>query len=276
MFTQIGRSRVVLAALAVAGAALLPGLALACPKSSMPTPLLPHAHAAVAQERELLIVTLGSSSTQGWRASDPAHTYPAVLQAELNASLPGAHVAVINRGIGGEDAPEELARLVPDVIAIRPQLVVWQVGANGAMRGNDPSVFEKQVTEGVEAMHEAGIDVILMDNQRSPHVMAAPQHGQMEAALAEVAEKTGASLFARSKLMDEWKDEGAPYAQFIADDGVHQNDMGYACVAQALAATVTDSLKKPVIMADLGGRASYFMPHLVAKPANAPASGGAR
>ena len=71
-------------------------------------------------------------------ASDSAHTYPAILQTALNKALPGAHFAVINRGIGGQDAPEELARLDSDAIAVHPQLVIWQVGANGAMRHADP------------------------------------------------------------------------------------------------------------------------------------------
>ena len=53
------------------------------------------------------------------------------------------HIAVLNRGIGGQDAPEELARLQADVIAVRPQLVIWQVGANGAMRNADPAEFRR-------------------------------------------------------------------------------------------------------------------------------------
>ena len=190
-------------------AALWCAPALACPSATMPAPALPRARLALAQGQELVVVTLGSSSTQGWMASDSAHTYPAVLQAELDAALPRAHVAVINRGIGGQDAPEEVARLMPDVVAIRPQLVIWQVGANGAMRGNDPAAFEAEVTEGVAALHAAGADVILMDNQRSPRILAAPEHAVIEAALAEAAASGGASLFARSRLMDQWQAEGA-------------------------------------------------------------------
>ena len=101
-------------------------------------------------------------------ASDPAHSYPAVLQQALSAGLPEAHIAVINRGIGGQDAAEELARLDADVLAVRPQLVIWQVGANGALRNVDPAVFRAMVTTGVRRLQAAGADVILMDNQQSP------------------------------------------------------------------------------------------------------------
>src|SRR5271167_2543280 len=134
-----------------------------CPTDPAMDPLhLPHLRAAIEGRTEGLIVALGSSSTEGVMASDRAHSYPAVLQSTLNKALPGAHFAVLNRGIGGQDAPEELARLDTDVIAVRPQLVIWQVGANGAMRHADPAVFHRTVEEGVNRLIAAGIDVILM------------------------------------------------------------------------------------------------------------------
>ena len=123
------------------------------------------------------------------------HTYPAILQAELNKALSGGHVAVINRGVGGQDAPEELARLDTDVIALRPQLAIWQVGANGAMRHDEPSVFHRLVRQGVDRLLRAGIDVILVDNQRSPRIQAAVEHIVLEQSLPEVASETGVDLF---------------------------------------------------------------------------------
>ena len=186
---------------------------------------LPHLQAAVAARTEGVIVALGSSSTEGVMASDSAHTYPAVLQATLNKAMHAAHFAVINRGIGGQDAPEELARLDTDAIALHPHLVIWQVGANGAMRHADPTVFHDRVSEGVHRLLKAGIDVILMDNQRAPRLLAAVQHIILEDSLGQVAEETGANLFSRSHLMDAWSDEGAKPGLFIASDGLHHNDL---------------------------------------------------
>ena len=68
--------------------------------------------------------------------------------------MPRLHIAVLNRGIGGQDAPEELARLQADVIAARPQLVIWQVGANGALRSTDPTQFRRLITEGVASYRQ--------------------------------------------------------------------------------------------------------------------------
>jgi lysophospholipase L1-like esterase len=197
---------------------------------------------ALAAGQEVTIVAFGSSSTEGSHASDMHHTYPAILQDELEAAIPGAHVAVINRGVGGQDAPEMMLRIDADVIEARPTLVIWQVGANGAMRGNDPASFQKAVDEGVRRIEQSGADVILMDNQRSPAVLASPQHAQIDQALADVARRDDARLFARGRLMELWQDAGHPYAEFLADDGIHHNDLGYACVAKALATSMVEGL----------------------------------
>lgn len=217
--------------------------AIPCPAAPrMPMPSLSHLQAALAAGEEGVIVALGSSSTSGAMASDPAHEYPAVLQAALTQALPHAHIAVLNRGIGGQDAPEELARLQADAIAIRPQLVIWQVGVNGALHHIDPDEFRSLVREGVSRLQEAGIDVILMDSQRSPRVIAAPEHAALDKALAAIAKETGAGLFSREALMRAWSEEGAASVDFVATDGLHHNDRGYACIARALGETILSGL----------------------------------
>jgi lysophospholipase L1-like esterase len=218
-----------------------------CPKAGdMPVPLLPHTRAALATNQPLVAVALGSSSTRGWMATNIAHSYPALLQRELNDALPKADFAFINRGVGGQDAPEELARMDSDVIAIRPQLVIWQVGANGAVHDESPLVFKALVEVGIEKLKTAGADVILMDNQRSPRIMASPEHNVMDEALADVAKESGVNLFSRGTLMDHWAAEGAPYEDFIAVDGFHMNNRGYACLAQAMADVISTALKQPI------------------------------
>jgi len=215
-----------------------------CP-AEPPAPALhlPHLRAALQRGTEAVVVALGSSSTKGAMASDPAHSYPAELQADLEHALPRMQVAVLNRGIGGQDAPEELARLQADAIAVRPQLVIWQVGANAALHNADPAEFRRMVSLGVSRLQQAGIDVILMDNQRSPRIDATPEHAVLDTVLARVAAATGTGLFSRASLMTAWDREGAPARTFIAADGLHQNDRGYACVASALADAILDRLR---------------------------------
>jgi len=235
----------VLSALVVAAAArAAPGTT--CPADPpLPRLSMPHLRAALQSDHEGLIVALGSSSTEGLAASGSARTYPAVLQAELSAELPHWHVAVLNRGIGGQDAPEELARMEADVIAVRPQLVIWQVGANAALHHVDASVFRAELMDGVRRLKQAGIDVILMDNQRTPRILATAGDDAIDRALAQAAREAGVNLFSRSRLMDAWASEGAGPAAFTASDMLHHNDRGYLCLGRALAHSVAASLAPP-------------------------------
>lgn len=242
------------AALLLAAASLPPAAARAalpdavipgCPAAKVPPLALPRLKEAVAANKEVTIVALGSSSTEGVRSSDIAHSYPAVLQAALTAALTRSHVAVLNRGVGGQDVTEQLPRLERDVLDARPTVVIWQVGANGAMRHMSPDLFRRLLANGVQRLRDAHIDVILMDNQRATQVMASPEHAKFGQAMADVAVATGAGLFGRGALMDQWREGGQPYSMFMSDDGVHHNDLGYSCVARALAAAILEGLGPP-------------------------------
>ena len=221
-----------------------------CPSNKVPPLVLPRVKDAIANNREVTVVALGSSSTAGWHATDIAHSYPAILQSTLNAALPNAHFAVLNRGVGGQDVAEMLPRLERDVLGVRPTLVIWQVGANGAMRRMAPDLFKRQLISGVQRLREAKVDVILMDNQRAPAILASPDHIRIDQAMADVAAAAGAGLFGRGALMDQWRVSGYPYERFVSDDGVHHNDFGYRCVAGALAASILEGLGQPALSSE--------------------------
>lgn len=219
----------------------LPVQAATCPAMPADAQPLPLFRDALRDGQPATIVALGSSSTQGAGASGEAASYPSRLQAALRALFPTAPLRVVNRGVGGEDAAEMLARLDVDVLAERPALVVWQVGGNGALRGLDPERFRELVRAGIRRIRAAGADVLLMDNQRAPRIAAAPAAPRFEAALAEVAAEERVGLFRRGWLMDRWAAAGVPPAALLIEDGLHHNDRGYACLADALAGTLAAS-----------------------------------
>jgi acyl-CoA thioesterase-1 len=230
--------------------ALLPvcgGLAAAspaCPPVAVPPIVAPGFAAAVARGGELRIVAIGSSSTAGAGASLPWRAYPGRLEAQLRAALPGSAVTVMNRGAGGEDAAHMLGRLERDAISERPDLVIWQVGANAALRSMDRASFSRFVREGLLRLRLAGIDVVLMDNQRAPRIAARPGHQAYDAMLAEAAASVpGVSLFSRGAAMDAWAAAGVPNDALLISDGLHHNDRGYACIAEALSAALTEGLR---------------------------------
>lgn len=239
----------------VARAAALPaeaadGAAVACPVVPVQPLVLPGFRAALRDGlRPVTIVALGSSSTSGAGASVPAQAYPARLEAALRAARPGLALRVVNRGVGGQDAPAMAARIEAEVLPERPDLVIWQAGANGALRRADPERFRAAVATGLARLREAGAEVVLMDNQRAPRIAAAPGHERFDAALAGFAGQDGVTLFSRGRLMDAWAAAGTPVGAMLVPDGLHHNDRGYACLAEALAASILEGLRSaaPVV-----------------------------
>jgi acyl-CoA thioesterase-1 len=184
----------------------------------------------------LTIVAMGSSSTLGVGASSPAFSYPSRLEQELRQQFPGVEIRVVNHGIGGQDVPEELTRLGRDVIAEHPDLVVWQVGTNAVLRRDDLSADEQLISRGVTLMKENGIDIVLMDLQYAPRVLARPASAEMERLISDLATRNQIGLFHRFEIMKEWDrtQQLAPAAS-VGPDGLHMTDTGYACLANQLA-----------------------------------------
>jgi acyl-CoA thioesterase I len=186
--------------------------------------------------KPVTIVAMGSSSTQGVGASAPAMSYPSRLEQGLKDQFPDIEMRVINHGVGGQDVGEELARLDRDVIAEHPDLVIWQVGTNAALRRDDLAADEQLIRRGVAAIREQGIDVVLMDLQYAPRVLERRASAEMERIIAEIAHRTHVGLFRRFEIMEEWDHthQLAP-AAMIGPDGLHMTDASYACLAGQLA-----------------------------------------
>jgi lysophospholipase L1-like esterase len=235
-------------------AALLPGSGGAepappCPAATVRTFAVPATQEALLAGRPITIVAFGSSSTEGAGASSASATYPARLQARLRAMLPGAEVTVLNRGRGGEEVSEMLARLEREVLADAPTLVLWQAGANAVLRGMPPERFRAAMTSGLARIRATGADVVLIDNQRAPRILANPMHSVFTAVMADLAAAERVPLFSRTALMREWEAAGAPPAEFLVEDGLHHNDRGYDCLAAAIAGSAVASLHAPAMVA---------------------------
>ena len=184
----------------------------------------------------LTIVAIGSSSTFGAGASDPKMAYPSRLKRMLAAELPGTRIRVMNRGVNGEVVADMLARWDRDVTALEPDLVIWQVGANAALRATALGNYEDRLRDGIARTRAIGADMILMDPQYAPNVLARPIAPLVLAATDRVARETGVGLFRRFQIMQHWVEGGVLTFPVLLDaDQIHLNDRGYACVAAALA-----------------------------------------
>ncbi|MCW5732828.1 MAG: SGNH/GDSL hydrolase family protein [Enhydrobacter sp.] len=200
------------------------------------------ARAAVAEERQLRIVAMGSSSTQGYGASNPKYSYPAQLQIKLDAALPGVDVHVYNRGVGGQDASEMVDRMRADVKPEQAHLVVWQVGTNSAIRRDPLPKFAEKLRAGIDIGRSLGANFVLMNLQYVPAVVALPDEEDYARVMAEVAREKGAGLFRRFEIMRSWYNDGMPYAQFVTNDGLHLNDFGQKCIGKLLSMSILEAI----------------------------------
>lgn len=192
--------------------------------------------ARVQTGKPLTIVAMGSSSTKGVGASTTALSYPSRLEQELKDRFPRVEIRVVNHGVGGQDVPEELARIDRDVLAEHPDLVIWQVGTNAALRRDDLSADEQMIRRGIATMTEHGIDVLMMDLQYAPRVVARPASAEMERLIAEIASYAHIGLFRRFEIMREWdRTQQLAPAAMIGPDGLHMTDASYGCLANQLA-----------------------------------------
>jgi lysophospholipase L1-like esterase len=197
---------------------------------------LPDVARAIREGRALTIVAIGSSSTEGLGASDPAHAYPARLADELRRRGPRLAVTMLNKGISGEAVSQMVSRFERDVLAHRPQLVIWQTGSQHALGAGDVESYTVGLREGIGRLKAAGLDVVLMDPQFAPRVLAHPVHARVVDAIGAAGRDLKVAVFRRFALMRHWVSSGQyKMDALVTDDGLHLTDVGYGCVARGLA-----------------------------------------
>jgi lysophospholipase L1-like esterase len=194
---------------------------------------------AIRSGKPLIIVAVGSSSTEGIGASDPAHAYPALLGGELRQRWPQAAVTVINKGVRGEIASEMLARFDRDVLSHHPQLVIWQTGSNHALRRESIEGYADTIRLGISRLRAASADVVLMDPQFAPRVLARPKHLMVVDSIGAVGNDMKVAVFRRYAVMRHWVSSGQfKLEDIVTRDGLHLNDVSYRCIARLLAGSV--------------------------------------
>ena len=196
---------------------------------------LPNTAGAIGSGKALVIVAIGSSSTRGVGASDPAHTYPALLTEDLRRRWPQLAVTVVNKGVSGEIASQMLARFEGDVLPYHPQLIIWQTGTNHTLRTGDIGGYIDTVREGISRLKATRADVILMNPQFAPRVIARPTHPFIVDSISAVAHDMNVAVFRRFAVMRHLISSGQfKMEDIISSDGLHMNDVSYNCIARLL------------------------------------------
>jgi lysophospholipase L1-like esterase len=204
----------------------------------------------LAADQAVKIVAIGSSSTAGAGATSPEATYPSRLEVELTKDFPGRDISVLNRGVNGEEAADMLARFDTSVIAERPDLVIWQVGTNWVLRDQPLDPKAMVLHEGLARLKAIGADVVLIDPQFAPKVIAKADAESMVAQIAATAAEAHVDLFRRFALMKRWHEaEHLSFEAFVSPDGLHMNDWSYSCLAKWLGTAIDEAVNRPIATA---------------------------
>jgi lysophospholipase L1-like esterase len=211
---------------------------------------LDRAIARLAAGQTFRIVALGSSSTEGIGASSPQATYPARLQAELQRRLGTRMIEVLNRGIGGEVVATTAARMKRNIEALKPDLVIWQVGTNDVVKGVSPADFAHTLRDGLAWLAAHKIDVVLMDPQMFPKGGDQPSYAHFVEGISTIGLEAGVPVLHRFAAMHAWAalPDGVR-RPMLWNDSFHMNDQGYACVGEMLAEAITRRMPAPVLAA---------------------------
>jgi len=207
---------------------------------------LPRAARLLVSGLPIKIVALGSSSTYGIGASTPAASYPSRLAEELVRRFPGHKFTVLNRGVNGEDVRNMLARLDTAVIRETPDLVLWQIGTNSVLDAKALQPQASLLRDGLARLRATGADIVLIDPQYAPKVIAKRNAGDMVSLIATTAKAERVAHFRRFDLMRHWHEtEHLPFKAFVSPDGLHMNDWSYACLAKALGLAIAEAAERP-------------------------------
>jgi lysophospholipase L1-like esterase len=158
--------------------------------------------------------------------------------------LLGRPVEVDNAGIGGETIAATVVRLKA-ALASKPDLVIWQVGTNDAVIGEDEGSFRASLQDGVSAIRTAKIPFVLLDPQFYPGLKDAARYEQYVRIIDDTGESSGAAVFGRYAMMKEWEAQSDSLLRaMLTKDEFHMSDRGYGCLAQNLAADLAPRLRQ--------------------------------
>jgi len=208
---------------------------------------LPHLAQGLRGTAEIEIVAIGSSSTAGEGGIVP---YPSRLEAALKTRFTNPTIRVLNKGIGGQEAPEELKRFENDIFDQAPLLTIWQVGTNAVFHNDSYKQDDvaSAIAMGLDQLRGRSMDVLLMDLQYAPAIVKPEKveaTKRMVSLIAAAAAKATVNLFHRFALMQHWHEtDNIPFAQMIDPtdgDQLHQSDLSTHFVAQALTGAIVEA-----------------------------------
>ncbi len=180
------------------------------------------------------IVCLGDSLTSGL---PPVGGYPQMLQEMVSAP-------VIDRGQAGITTDEAL-RMVPEIVRLRPQVVVVELGGHDFLKGHSRAATRKNLVEIVSACQKAGAAVVLFEIPRG--FIVDPFAGlEREIARQYDLQLIPDTAIRQLVLFSPHCPPGLwlPSSSHLSDDGLHPNAQGNQLLARVVADCLADLFGK--------------------------------
>jgi lysophospholipase L1-like esterase len=182
------------------------------------------------------VVFMGDSITDGWGKG----------QAQFFPGKP-----YINRGISGQTTPQMLVRFRPDVIELKPKVVITLAGTND-LAGNTGTETLENIEDNLTSMSELakanGIRVVLAsvtpicDSLRPQSARRPPQ--QIVALNDWIKSYTARNNFVYVDYYSAMVDSTGMLKQELTYDCLHPNDAGYAVMQPLAERGIAEALKR--------------------------------
>lgn len=181
------------------------------------------------------VVFMGNSITEGWIRTHP----------DFFAGKP-----YVNRGISGQTTPQMLVRFRPDVINLKPALVVILAGTNDIAGNTGPSTLE-MIMDNLISMAELAkannIKVVLssvlpaIDYPWKPGIEPAMKIVKLNEMIKKYADDHGIVYI---DYFSSMADERNGLKKELSGDGVHPNDAGYKVMEPLVEAAIKKALNQ--------------------------------
>jgi hypothetical protein len=156
-------------------------------------------------------------------------------------------IDVLNRGVSGQEAPDELARIQQDVTAEAPALVIWQVGTNAVwQQGHNLDDVAAAIEKGLRLLCREPMDVVMMDLQYAPAVLTDDKIDatrRMLSLINQLVTATEVNVFRRFDLMRKFHEIERHSFDCIIDPGdtdrLHQSDWSARRIGYELCEAIT-------------------------------------
>jgi lysophospholipase L1-like esterase len=200
-----------------------------------------NAGVAAPAKDEKRVVFMGDSITDGWKLASYFPNKP-----------------YINRGISGQTTPQMLVRFRPDVIALKPQVVVILAGTNDiagntgpmtleAIEGNIASMFELARASDVRVVIASVLPVsdYAKNREGKPINQTTRRPPEKIVAINEWLKKQAAQNgLTYLDYFSAMVDEKGFLKEELSNDGLHPNDKGYVVMQPLVEQAITTALKK--------------------------------